>query len=208
VPVHLWVYVGTVVLIVVLPGPDTAVLTRNALAHGRATALGTVAGINVGLSVWVLATALGLASLLRASATAFDVVKLIGAVYLVWLGIQAWRDSRRPGAVTAQFGSHAPIGRRGGFRQGLVSNLANPKCAVFFTSLLPQFVAVHSAALPQILILGAIDIAINVAWQSSFSVAAARVSGTLRLPRVKAWLDRVTGTVLVGVGLWLATERR
>ncbi len=208
-PVHLWIYIGTVTFIALLPGPDTAVLTRNALIHGRATAFGTVAGINLGLSVWTLATALGVASLLRASAVAFDVVKLLGAVYLIWLGVQALRDSRRAGAAAEmQLGSHRRVGRRGGARQGLISNLANPKVAVFFTSLLPQFVSRHSAAFPQMLILGGVFIAINIAWQTTYSTAAARMSVTLSRPSVKAWLDRVTGSVLVGVGVWLATEKR
>ena len=207
-PVHVLVYVGVVIAIALLPGPDTAVVTKNALIHGRSAALGTAVGINVGLCVWTLATALGVASLLRASGTAFDALKLAGAAYLIWMGLRALRDSRRHTNDSDDAAAARVIGGRGGFRQGMFSNLANPKVAVFFTSLLPQFVSTHHAALPQLFMLGAIFIAINLVWMSSYAMAAVRMSSALKRPHVKAMVDRISGVALVGVGVWLATERR
>jgi RhtB (resistance to homoserine/threonine) family protein len=208
VPSHLLVYVGVVVAIALLPGPDTAVVTRNALIHGRDAALGSAIGVNVGLSVWTLATALGVAAVIRSSAAVYDTLRLIGALYLIWIGARALWDSRHPDAGRGKTAA-APrvIDGRGGFRQGLISNLANPKVGIFFTSLLPQFVTPHSSALVQMLLLGAIFLVINVAWMCTYALAAVRLSHVLSRPRVKAAIDRFTGFVLVGVGIRLAVER-
>ncbi len=207
-PSHLLVYLGVVVAIALLPGPDTAVVTKNALIHGREAAVGSAFGINAGLMVWTLATALGVAELLRRSATVYDLLKLAGALYLIWIGLRALWASRRTAADAV---SRSSDGRatdsRGGFRQGLLSNLANPKVGIFFTSLLPQFVSAHAAALPQMLMLGGIFISFNLVWMSGYALAAVRLSHVLSRTRVKATIDRVSGLVLVGVGVGLALDR-
>jgi threonine/homoserine/homoserine lactone efflux protein len=208
VPSHFLVFVGIVVAIALLPGPDTAVVTKNALIHGREAALGTAVGVNVGLSIWTLATAAGVAAVLRSSAVVYDTLRLVGALYLIWIGARALWDSRRPrgeGAPPAV--SARSIDGRGGFRQGVISNLANPKVGIFFTSLLPQFVSPHGSALLQMLLLGATFVAFNVVWMCSYALAAVRLSDVLSRARVKATIDRFTGVVLVGVGLRLALER-
>ena len=207
-PVHLLVYVGIVVAIVLLPGPDTAVVTKNALVHGREAALGSAIGSNVGVSIWTLATALGVAAVLRSSATVYDALKLIGALYLVWIGVRTLWDSRRRGL--GQDGPAQPrrvVDARGGFRQGLMTDLANPKVGIFFTSLLPQFVSPHGSPLVQMLILGAIYIAFSLVWMCGYALAAVRLSHVLSRARVKASIDRFSGLVLVGVGIRLAIER-
>ncbi|MGH2862142.1 MAG: LysE family translocator [Solirubrobacteraceae bacterium] len=204
---HLLVYVGVVVAIVLLPGPDTAVVTKNALIHGREAALGSAVGTNVGVSVWTLATALGVAAILRSSATVYDALKLIGALYLVWIGVRTLWDSRRTRGHGAGAGTARVIDGRGGFRQGFVTDLANPKVGIFFTSLLPQFVSPHGSALLQMLILGAIYIALSLAWMCGYALAAVRLSHVLSRARVKARIDRFSGLVLVGVGIRLAIER-
>ncbi len=207
-PNHLLVYIGVVVAIALLPGPDTAVVTKNALVHGREAALGSAIGVNVGLSVWTLATALGVAAILRSSATVYDVLKLIGALYLVYIGARTLWESRssRAGAA-AETATARSLDGRGGFVQGVISNLANPKVGIFFTSLLPQFVSPHGSALLQMLMLGAIFIAFNVFWMCSYALAAVKLSHVLSRRRVKAVIDRVSGFVLVGVGIRLAIER-
>jgi threonine/homoserine/homoserine lactone efflux protein len=207
-PSHLLVYVGVVVAIALLPGPDTAVVTKNALIHGREAALGSAIGVNVGLSLWTLATALGVAAILRSSATVYDALKLAGALYLIWIGARALWESRRirRGANTQSPGARV-MSSRGGFRQGVISNLANPKVGIFFTSLLPQFVSPHNSALLQMLMLGGIFVAFNVFWMCSYALAAVRLAHVLSRPRVKAAVDRVSGLVLVGVGIRLAIER-
>ncbi|MDE3131594.1 MAG: LysE family translocator [Acidobacteriota bacterium] len=207
-PVHLLVYVGIVVAIALLPGPDTAVVTKNALIHGREAALGSAIGVNTGLAVWTVATALGVAAILRSSATVYDALKLLGALYLIWIGARTLWESRRGrrGAGAAATDQRVMSGR-GGFRQGVISNLANPKVGIFFTSLLPQFVSTHHSAFLQMLMLGGIFIAFNVLWMSSYALAAVRLAHVLSRARVKAVIDRVSGLVLVGVGIRLATER-
>jgi RhtB (resistance to homoserine/threonine) family protein len=203
-------FVGVSALLIIVPGPDTAIVTKNALLHGRRTALGTAFGVNTGLLLWTVATAFGLAALVRASGVAFTALKVGGALYLVWLGVQTLRDARRsPSGEPVQ----APVPRKrlgglGGFRQGVTSDLANPKIAVFFTSLLPQFVAPGTPVLEPFLVLGCVFVAMGTIWLSGFALVASRASSALRRPRVKRALDRLTGLVLIGLGLRLATERR
>ena len=203
------VFIGVAAIVIVVPGPDTAVVTKNVLVHGRRTAFGTSLGVSAGLSVWTLAAAVGVASLLRASALAFTVLKLIGALYLVWLGLQALRAARHIESGARSPTANKPaMGALGGFRQGLLSDLANPKIGIFFTSLLPQFVDPgHSALLP-FLLLGAVFVLMTVLWLSVYCLIAARAAETLQRPRVKAAMDRVTGVVLMALGLRLAIEHR
>jgi RhtB (resistance to homoserine/threonine) family protein len=207
---HLLVFIGVAAIVIVIPGPDTAVVTKNVLLHGRRTALGTSLGVSAGLSVWTVAAAAGVSSLLRASAVAFTVLKVLGALYLVWLGIQALRAARR-----ADAGEEAPpsatrpaTGALRGFRQGMISDLANPKIGIFFTSLLPQFVDPGRPVLVPFLVLGAVFVLMTVAWLCAYTLIAARAVETLRRPRVKAALDRFTGIVLIAIGIRLATEHR
>jgi threonine/homoserine/homoserine lactone efflux protein len=192
---HVLPFLVLAVIVVVTPGVDMALVTKNALLHGRRAALGSAFGVNVGIALWTLAAALGVAALVRASAAAFDVVKLAGAVYLVYLGIQALRRRERI-AVAGQ--------RMSPFRQGLISNALNPKIAVFFTSLLPQF----GHSLPALLLLGALFNAIGLVWLTGYALAAARGRAALQRPRVRAALDAISGIVLVGLGVRLAFERR
>src|ERR1700758_1222626 len=124
--VHLWLFIGIAAVVIMVPGPDTALVTKNALLHGRRAALGTALGVNLGLVVWTVAAALGLAAVVRASAVAFNALKLIGAAYLIWLGVQALATARRR-AATAVAGAAVrsrPLGGLGGFRQGLASDLS------------------------------------------------------------------------------------
>jgi threonine/homoserine/homoserine lactone efflux protein len=193
-------------LLVVTPGVDMALVSKNALLHGRRVALLTALGINAGIVVWTLAAALGVAALVRASAAAFTVLKLAGAAYLVYLGLQAiWLSRRRGRPQDLGVPGH---GRPSGLRQGLLSNLANPKVAVFFTSFIPQFVSPGSSVLLSSLALGAIFNLLGVVWLLAFALFVSRAGELLRRPRVKAALDRLTGCVLVGFGVRLATERR
>src|SRR3954454_16794021 len=193
---HVFAFLGVAAVIVVTPGVDMALVTRNALRHGRRAALSTAAGVNAGIALWTPAAALGVSAVVAASAAAFAVLKLAGAAYLVYLGCRA---IVRRGAVE-------PVRRAtvGPFRQGLVSNLLNPKIAVFFTSLLPQF----GSSLGQLLLLGALFNLLGVVWLTVFALAAARGRRVLARPRVRAALDSVSGIVLVALGVRLATERR
>jgi RhtB (resistance to homoserine/threonine) family protein len=207
--IHVLPFIGVAILLVIAPGPDTLLVTKNALLHGRSVGLATVAGVSLGLLVWTAAAALGIAAVVRESAVAFDVLKIAGAVYLAWLGIGALRAARRPApATTPQDAEHGRLSAVGGFRQGLLTNLANPKIAIFFTSLLPQFVSGHQSQVLPYLILGAVFSLMGLAWLCGYAFLATRLSRLLATPRVKTAIDALTGVVLIGVGIRLALERR
>jgi len=211
-PMHMFAFVGVVVAVILLPGPDTAVVTRNAIVRGRDAALGSALGVNVGLAVWTVATALGVAALLRSSSTVYGWLKLVGALYLIFIGAKTLWESRAKRDQLAGPPVSNGTGRRtgsflGGLRQGCLSNLTNPKVGIFFTSLLPQFVSPSSPALPQMLLLGGIFLALNVPWMCLYGQTAARMSHILGRGRVKATVDGVSGLVLIGVGFVLAAER-
>ena len=200
---HLLPFLAVSAIVIVTPGVDMAVVTKNALLHGRAAAQATALGITLGIVVWTFAAALGLAALIAASAPAFTAIKLAGALYLVFLGLQALRRSRGA-APTAR-----PAPARGtALRQGLASNLLNPKIAVFFTSLLPQFVDAHHATAQDLLLLGALFNTMGVVWLLSYATLAARGRDVLGRPAVKRVIDRLSGIALVGLGARLALERR
>jgi threonine/homoserine/homoserine lactone efflux protein len=195
-------FVGAAVLIALTPGADTALVVRNALVAGAPAARRTALGCTTGLLVWGAASACGVAALLAASAEVFTAVKLAGAAYLVWLGLQA----------ILRAGVHAPDERRarGGspFRQGLLCNLLNPKAGVFFTALLPQFVSPQDPALLVSLLMTAIAAAASLAWLSVYAALVPRAGDVLRRPPVRRALDRLTGVVLIGLGVRLALTRR
>lgn len=206
---HLWLFFGIAAVVIVVPGPDTALVTKNAVLHGRRAALGTAFGVETGLAVWTVASALGVASVVRASDTAFTVLKLIGAAYLVWLGIQALRAALRGGSHSnPDSARRAALDGRGGFRQGLISDLANPKIGAFFTGLLPQFAGPgHSVLLP-FLILGGLFVLMTVIWLCGYALVAVKASEVLRRRRVSTLIDSLSGVILIGFGVRLALERR
>ncbi len=209
---HLLVFLGVAAILILFPGPDTAVVTKNVLVHGRRVGMATSLGVAAGLSVWTLAAALGVASLLHASAVAFTVLKLAGAVYLIWLGVQAIRAANhvRDKSEAAPMGGVArpPMSIRTGFRQGLLSDLGNPKAGIFFTSLLPQFVDPGQPVFVPFLVLGVVFAAMTIVWLFIYCLITARAAQTLMRPSVRAVLDRATGVVLIAIGLKVATEHR
>jgi RhtB (resistance to homoserine/threonine) family protein len=207
---HFLVFIGVAAVVIIVPGPDTAVILRNILLHGRRAGLGTSFGVAAGLAAWTVAAALGVASIVRASEVAFTALKLIGALYLVWLGIQAIRTAGEAigHGEDSPAGSRRAITARAGFRQGLLSDLANPKIGIFFTSLLPQFVDPGHAVLVPFLLLGAVFVTMTTLWLIAYCMVAARLAQMLQRPRIKRALDRITGAVLIGLGLRLAAEHR
>ena len=197
-------FAGVAALIVVLPGPDMALVLQNGLAAGRRAAVETALGINAGLLVWAVAAALGIAALLHASAPAFTALKLAGAAYLVWLGLRALRAAFR-GADDKRVARRLTASP---FLQGLLSNVLNPKIALVFTTLIPQFVDAGGPAVAQTLLLAAIFIGMGLVWLTSYALLVARVGTFLRRAVVRRVLNAVTGTVLTALGVRLALERR
>jgi threonine/homoserine/homoserine lactone efflux protein len=256
---HLAAFLLVSGLIVITPGPDMAMVTKNALEGGRRAALLTALGTVTGLLVWLAASAGGIVAVLRTSAVLFTAVKLCGAAYLLILGAQALMSARRSaaggtatggpatggpaadgpagdgpvadgpaadGGATAgpAAGRRAAIGRRlrgarrpprlltgPPWRQGLLCNLLNPKIAVLFTSLIPQFVApgqsAQSAPL-QAATLAGIFVAITLVWLTGYALAASAAQHVLRRGRVQRTMRAITGTALIGLGVRLAAETR
>jgi threonine/homoserine/homoserine lactone efflux protein len=197
---ELLAFLGVAAVVIVTPGQDTALTVRNTLAGGRRAGIRTAVGVVSGQAVWALAASAGVAALLVASEPAFVALKLAGAVYLVYLGGQALLAALRREPPP----SHAARPAGSELRQGLLSNLANPKMAVFFTSLLPQF----ADSFPALLGLGLLFCALTLTWLSAYALAIARAGDVLRRPRVRRTIDAVTGTALVALGLRLATTHR
>jgi threonine/homoserine/homoserine lactone efflux protein len=190
-------------LLVLLPGPDTVVILRSIVRGGRARGLATVLGIQTGLLVWITAVVLGLAALLRASEVAYTVLRVVGAGYLVWLGVLSLRA--RGARLDAPELGRSPLGGTG-YWAGLLTNILNPKVGVFFVTFLPAFVPRGAALVPTLLLFGAVFIALNLAYQFPLVLLADRVSRLVSRPRVRRAMDTITGTVLVGFGIRLATE--
>jgi threonine/homoserine/homoserine lactone efflux protein len=183
-----------------------AVVTKNALAHGRRGVVLTTTGIALALSVWIVATAVGLSALLRASGDALLVLKLIGAAYLGYLGLRALIESRRsPADLLASVPAAAPA--HAIFRQGFLSAMSNPKLGVFFVTFLPQFVAPGQPVLPRLFLLGVIFALIGWSWLNVYGMFVTRIRDFITAPRVRKWMERVTGVVLLGFGARLAVDR-
>lgn len=199
-------FAGVSLLLAVTPGPDMAVVTKNALAHGRRGVVLTTTGIGLALVTWVLATAVGLSALLRTSGDVLFALKIVGACYLAYLGIRTLIESRRRPAdllvgVPAAAPAHAV------FRQGFLSAISNPKLGVFFVTFLPQFVLPGQEVLPRLLELGVIFALIGWTWMNVYGLFVTRLREVITTPRVRQWMQRVTGVVLLGFGARLAVER-
>lgn len=210
-PGSLMAFVGISLVVIVTPGPDTAITIRNTLLGGRAGGVATALGVAIGQAVWALATGLGVVALLVASEPLFLAVKYAGATYLVLLGLQALRCAwwSAPAPVTGSAAPHGPrLVPRRAFAQGVVSDLGNPKMAVFFASLLPQFVPDGADPFAAVLTLGLAFSLMTFAWLAAYAVVVARAGDVLRRPAVRRVVEGVTGGVLVALGVRIAAEAR
>jgi threonine/homoserine/homoserine lactone efflux protein len=203
---QLLAFAGVSLLLAVTPGPDMAVVTKNALAHGRRGVLLTTSGIGLALVIWVTATAVGLSALLRTSGELLFALKIVGALYLAYLGVRTLFESRQqPGDLLAGTAPAAPA--HAVFRQGFLSAISNPKLGVFFVTFLPQFVLPGQAVLPRLLELGVTFAVIGWLWMNVYGLFVTRLRDVITAPRVRQWMQRVTGVVLLGFGARLALER-
>lgn len=200
-------FTAVAALLTVTPGVDTAVVLRSALAGGRRAAALTTLGVCSGLLAWGTVAALGVAAVLTASRTAYDVLRLVGAAYLVYLGARTLRAAGRdhPAEGTAPSGALRPWAA---YRTGLVSNLLNPKIGVFYVTFLPQFVPAGAPVLATTLLLATIHVLQGLLWLSLVALFVHRSRRVLGRPNVRRGLERVTGAVLLAFGARLALEAR
>lgn len=192
-------------VLTIIPGPDSALILRSALVQSRKHAYWTAFGIASGTFVWGAAAALGAAALLAASEVAFAILKIIGALYLAYLGISMIVKSFRRHVVVA--GPVSPLGTlRGAFGRGALTNLLNPKVGVFYIALIPQFIPPGVPPVGMGLLLALVHVVESIVWFTALIVAAHFARKWLSSPRVSAWIDRVTGGILVAFGVALAAE--
>jgi threonine/homoserine/homoserine lactone efflux protein len=200
-------FVIAALVLVMMPGPDQVLITRNVLAGGRLGGLSTMLGGAMGLTVHASAAAFGLSALLVASAKAFMVLKIVGIAYLLWLGFQSFRAARRSLAAAADEAAlpKARRSRSACLRQGFLSNALNPKIALFFVTFLPQFIPTDSASpRADALLHSAIFAGLYVTWFTTYVLVVDRIGHWLRRPSVRRRLDQFTGFALVAFALRLA----
>jgi threonine/homoserine/homoserine lactone efflux protein len=202
-------FVVAVLLISASPGPAMALIFRRAALHGTRAAVPTVLGLEAGLYIWALCAGAGLAAVVAASQVAFVVLRVAGAIFLVYLGVKAWRTAWRGSGCTAD--APLPAGRQGwwkAFGEGVVVMLANPKAAVFMIAFYPQFVPADRPLLATTAVLAAAQVLIETAFYLTLAAAVGRAGAWFRRPRIRRRLEAVSGTVLVALGLRLATTTR
>jgi threonine/homoserine/homoserine lactone efflux protein len=205
----LWAFIGVSLVVIAIPGPDTALTIRNSLAGGRSGGLATALGVVAGQVVWELATSAGLVAILLASERVFHAVKVAGALYLIALGLQALWSAyrhREAGPLAAASGSGAR-GPWGAFHQGLLSNLGNPKMAVFFAGIFPQFAPHGHATFDGLMTLGLVFSALTLVWLGLYATLIDRASAWFRRARVRRGIEGISGVALIGLGTRLALEK-
>ena len=200
-------FLGISALVIMTPGPDTALTVRNTLMGGRSGGCFTALGVVAGQAIWVVASSVGVVALLAASEPVFEAIKWLGSAYLVWLGLVslwgAWRGASAPGTAGIVVRS-ARLAPRAAFRQGVLSDLGNPKMAVFFTSLLPQFTGDFAL----LLALGLAFCIMTFVWLAGYALAIERAGDYVRRRSVWRTMEAVTGAALVALGIRLASEQR
>lgn len=203
-------FVAFALVLVVIPGPDFAVVTKNTLTAGRGRGAWASAGVASSNALQGAAAAVGLGALIVASQPLFHAVKWAGVAYLVCLGLQALRSAWRGGPEEAVRDGGAPEAARGaalpGWREGFLSNITNPKVLVFYLAVLPQFLP-GDAALWQSGALALTHAVLSLSYLLLLVTGLHRARGLLTRPRVRRGLDAVTGTVLLGFGVRLAGEQ-
>jgi len=203
-------FLGIAILVIVTPGPDTALTINNALRGGRAGGILTALGVAVGQLIWALATSVGLVAVLLASEPLFYAVKLAGAAYLVVLGVRSLLAALRSDPVPTRrdAGGVERLRPTVAVRQGIVNNLGNPKMAAFFASVLPQFAPQGEGVFSTLVVLGVLFCVLTFSWLAAYATAVAALGGWLARSTVRRVVEGAAGAALIGFGVHLATERR
>ena len=208
----LWAFLLISIFVIVTPGPDTAVTIRNTLLGGRIAGVATALGIALGQWIWALATSVGLVAVLLASEPIFNAIRWAGAAYLIWLGVQTLRSALTPvpgGSMATAIAREGSVPRASAaLRQGMLSDLGNPKMAVFFASVLPQFAPEGQGMLSALAWLGVMFSAMTLAWLTLYAVAIASLGDAFRRSRIKRAMEGLMGAALIGFGARIVYEQR
>ena len=197
----LWNFVPVAVLLSMTPGPGMALVVRNAAVGGTRAAFRTTAGSSIGVGAWAVLSALGISALVAASETAYVALKVAGVVVLVWFGVQALRGGKRPAGELDETRDHA-------FASGLLTAFANPKLAVFFVALFPQFIPEGAPVLPYSLAMAAILIVADFTIYVSLGAAVSKARRTFASTGFVRRIEQVTGAVLLALAGRLAAQSR
>jgi threonine/homoserine/homoserine lactone efflux protein len=201
----LWAFIPIAAVVTLTPGAATAVVVRSSVTGGWHAGIRTIAGNEVGVIAWSLLSVAGVSALIAASEAAFVTLKITGAAVLIALGVQSLRSARRTPQAAAPL---VPPRRRRAFRDGVLTSLANPKLAVFFVALFPQFVGRRDAVLSTTLLMALLIIVFDLVWYSTLSLLVSRAKRAFDESRLARRLERISGTVLIALGIRVAIEQR
>lgn len=202
--IHVWLaYLFTAVVFSLAPGSGTVNSISNGLSYGTRHSLGAIIGLQIGLVCHIVLVGVGIGALVAQSAFAFSLIKWVGAAYLLWLGIQKWRDRTPLAAVSQQ----AELSQSALLRKAVLINLTNPKSIVFLVALFPQFIDPTRNQLPQFLVLGLTTVTIDAIVMFGYTALAAQLGRYIRSPSVMTRMNKLFGSMFVGCGMLLATAK-
>ncbi|MDM5333079.1 LysE family translocator [Ureibacillus composti] len=205
---NFYLFIIMCILLIILPGPDTAIATKNTLTVGKTGGLKTALGTCCALLVHTSAAILGLSAIIVKSAFIFSVIKYVGAVYLIYLGVKTlWSLRKKVEVAIADENNKHQIGNSSCFKQGFLTNLLNPKVAVFFLTFLPQFVNTESNTFLPFLIMGATYTVLTAIWFLLYVYSIHQISAFMKKPTAKNAMESITGAVLIGFGIKLALDK-
>lgn len=206
-------FIPVAAILTVTPGPDTMLIVNNTMTRSTQDGLATVAGINSGLLVHALASALGLSLILLKSATAFELVKIIGALYIVWLGIQSLRKGLKLDKTAAEDAdkiaclNDSGLKKISSFKEGFLTNVLNPKVAVFYLALLPQFISPDENIFKKSLLLMLIHFSLGIIWFSSVVFTLGKMRPLISGEKFKKRLHKISGIIFIFLGLKMAADQ-
>jgi threonine/homoserine/homoserine lactone efflux protein len=198
-------FVVAVTPLTLIPGTSFTLVTQQVIAGSRFDGVRAAFGSACGLLVHATFAAIGLSALVMSSAQALAVVKLVGGIYLIWLGVTTWRSTRRGVEPTTRRRWRLPWARLGGFGQGLCSNVLNPKAASVYLTLVPQFLTSSRPIAPQIATLAIVHVAMVLVWLLIWTSVVAAAHAAIDTPRFRRGTSRLAGAVLVALGVRTAT---
>ncbi|WP_394237263.1 LysE family translocator [Niallia oryzisoli] len=205
---NFYLFVLMCIFLILLPGPDTAIATKNTVTIGKLGGLKTALGTCCALLIHTSAAVLGLSAIIVKSALLFSVFKYVGAVYLIYLGVKTlWSLRKKEGAASVETNPKGPFKNTSCFKQGFLTNLLNPKVAVFFLTFLPQFVDADSNTFIPFLLMGITYTALTAVWFLLYIYLINQISAFMKKPKTQHMIEGITGTVLIGFGIKLALEK-
>ena len=196
------------IFLILLPGPDTAIATKNTVTVGKIGGLKTALGTCCALLIHTSAAVLGLSTIIVKSALLFSIFKYVGAVYLIYLGVKTlWSLKKKEEAATVEVNTKKQLENTSCFKQGFITNILNPKVAVFFLTFLPQFVESGSNTFIPFLIMGITYTVLTAVWCLLYISLINQISAFMKKPKTQNIIEGITGTILIGFGIKLALEK-